>query len=155
MGKNQIKSLSPVYSLINLKKFIIDQNKISNEQIKEFKEKKASGYYSDENKAIRAKQAKKDAFKKQLTKLNNDYTNKINEFTLEYNLKRMFLKCGIPEFNWIHYNSSNKLVFNWNKSSYNEEISKETALKAVKKANKLLTDNKIICYFDNIAINNI
>lgn len=124
-------------------------------QIEEFKKKKKQGYYSEENKSIRAKKTAKDSLIKILTELKNDYTNKQSALTLEYNLKRIFAKCLIPTFNWIHYTHNNKLVFNWNKSPYYKEITKETALKAVKKANKLLKDNKIICYFDGIALNDI
>ncbi len=130
-------------------------NKPTDEQIAEFKTKKAAGYFSYEQKAIRAKQLAKETLIKHLTKLSNEYSAKQKALSLEYNLKRIFFKCGIPEHNWIHYTHDNRLVFNWNKTPYNKEIDKETALKAVKKADKLLKSEKIRAYFDNIQINDL
>lgn len=108
------------------------------EQIADFKEKKANGYYSDEAKRERAKQAREQAYKKRLSSIKNRLNEVICKETTKANVQ-MFLIERIDKLfkkakgfnidftfdNFIYYNHTNTVKFNWSDGSYNKFMTKE------------------------------
>lgn len=117
---------------------------LSEEDKKAVEEKVASGYYSEEAIEVRAEEAKKAELQKRIDKVNERY----NEVTKEARVKRDISLCviysGLTTDNFIYYNHTNTLVFNW--LGYNQ-ISREEFDRFVAEADYSLLPDDITIKF--------
>lgn len=107
------------------------------QQIEDFKTKKAAGYYSDEKKAERAEISRNEARAKRFSDIEKHCAEEIKKETIERDIKLFVLrkidsltgKRGFSlDFNFddfIYYNHTNRVKFNWRKSAYSKEMKSE------------------------------
>ena len=121
--------------------FLVDSTKShlnmsKNEDIEAEKEKIANGYYSNEQKAKRETEKRKQ----ELDKIDEEEQKAIDKIKLEYKIKRLILGASKKAFeNYIYYSHSNEIKFNWRGSG---EIMTDNEIEEVKnKINHLLPNN--------------
>lgn len=90
-------------------------------QIEDFRQKKASGYFSDELKQKRAIETKESEQQKKINDLKATAQKDINAINTELNIKLYVLSCGLSIDNMIYYKHNNTLAFNW--KNYGDTIS--------------------------------
>lgn len=95
--------------------FVIDSTKTQYHRPEQSKiieelEKIENGYYSDEAKKAREKEAKKAEF----LKIEQDEKKAISKIKLEYKIKKIMFKADKKAFeNYIFYSHSGEIAFNW------------------------------------------
>jgi hypothetical protein len=108
------------------------------EQIDDFIQKKASGYYSDEQKIIRAEEKRQADKQKRIDYLNGLAAEKIKEYTDDRNVSLWILNrldklhtkpLNVGRFNidfsfdnFIYYNHANEVKFNWRDYGHQTEM---------------------------------
>ena len=104
------------------------------EQISDFKAKQKNGYYTDENKKIRAKAKLKADNEKKIEKLKAEAQKKIDNAKNELNTMLLINKKGLSLDNVIYYSHTNTISFNW--KSYETKITEEQFNKFIKSITK-------------------
>lgn len=112
--------------------FVVDSvktqyDKPSNREIENEKERLNNGYYSKESKNKRAQEAEL----KELQKINEEETNKIDKIKMEYAIKRLLFKVSKKAYNnYIFYDYNKTIAFNWR--DYDNNKLSETEIQGVK-----------------------
>jgi len=100
------------------------------EDVEEFKRRKAEGYYSNVNKRKRATQKRKELKQKKIKELRDSAKESIRRGKVELKIKLLIIKkLGADFDNFIYYNHTNELVFNWR--GYGKELTKEEFAKFI------------------------
>lgn len=108
-------------------KFVVDSvrtqyHRPSEAKIAEELERIQTGYYSADSKRARALEAER----KKLQEIDEKEESEIQKIRLEYKIKRLLFSAGEKAYgNYIFYNHSNTIKFNWRNYGYemtNEEI---------------------------------
>lgn len=85
------------------------------------------GYYSPESEAKREKEAQS----KELQNIDNEETKKIEKIKLEYKIKRLMFSANKKAYeNYIFYNHSNTITFNWR--TFDDNAMTDIEIQAVK-----------------------
>lgn len=120
--------------------FVIDSTKTQYNRPEQYKmieelEKIENGYYSDEAKKGREKEAKKAEF----LKIKQDEKKAIEKIKLEYKIKKMIFKADKKAFeNYIFYSHSGEIAFNWR--NYGTELTEKEIENVKRKISKLLPE---------------
>lgn len=92
------------------------------EQIADYKHKKESGYYTSEQKQQREAQRKEDKKNKRIKAATEKRDKVVNEANADYMVDIAVIEAGLSD-NYIYYNHSNELVFNW--LDYKDPVTEE------------------------------
>jgi hypothetical protein len=121
-------------------KFVVDSvrtqyHRPSDEKIAEETERIKNGYYSADSKRARALEAER----KKLQEIDEKEEAEIQKIRLEYKIKRILFGAGEKAYeNYIFYNHSNTIKFNWR--NYGDKMSAEEILDIKNKLDGLLPE---------------
>lgn len=87
---------------------------LTEEQRNDLNNKLDSGYYTPEEVEKRRKQSEEDKKNKIINDLKEDAAKQIKKIEEKLKIDIYLISIGVPRFNYIHYNHTNELVFNWN-----------------------------------------
>lgn len=122
------------------------QIKLTAEQLKEVKEREATGYYTPEEIRKRDEQEEENKRAKMFQDIKDELTKEVKKHKLEYRVKKAILTAGYNLDNFIFYNHTKEGVFNW--KSYDKKITQEefsnllNVIKGVPKGVKLSLSTK-------------
>lgn len=97
--------------------------RLPDEERTEIENRIKSGYYSEESVNLRKDNATKAEIAKRIEDIETDFNKAVSKAEAEKNVKIYILKSGIMTTNFIYYNHTNKVVFNW--LDYDDKISQE------------------------------
>lgn len=98
-------------------------NWVSDEKMNEFRDLKKSGYYTPEAAKARSEAAKADKFEKTRQSLKAEREKAIHKAETGFNVKLAILDAGYLSTNFIYYDHSNQIAFNW--QSYGDTFTPE------------------------------
>lgn len=103
------------------------------------------GYYTESAILSREKERRDNEMKIQKDSILNRFNIRLKELELERDISLAVLSCGITCDNFIYYNHTNKLVFNW--KDYGDKVSEEEYLNFLANVDRnMLPDNITIEY---------
>jgi len=117
---------------------------LTDEQKTDAQNKINSGYYSADEITKRAIEAKKAKKNKIITELKEQAEKDIQKIKTKLDLALMVVNCDIDKFNFIYYNHTNTVVFNWNVNSSEKAITKEQFNEFLSKVDYTLLPEGII-----------
>ena len=103
------------------------------------------GYYTESAILSRKKERRDNKIKAHKDSILNRFNIRLKELELERDISLAVLSCGITCDNFIYYNHTNKLVFNW--KDYGDKVSEEEYLNFLANVDRsMLPDNITITY---------
>jgi len=88
-------------------------NWVSDDKMNEFRELKKTGYYTPKAAKARSEAAKADKFEKARQALKAEREKAIHKAETGFNVKLAILDAGYLSTNFIYYDHSNQIAFNW------------------------------------------